>query len=493
MLFGLLLKSCKKSQSLFPCAALGRRLGPVGTQAVRCLSIVVYIGIGVAVFVVFESKGCPPGHTDAGSGTFDAGSGNAGSGNAGSGTSDAGSGVPDTGNEVHCTVPLSIVDGLYLSVVTISTVGYGDLGPHGVGMRCFTMVYVFFGCSYIFVMLSQFFAGVLERYRSFILSIIDKFDTTAKTVAADTTGDGRMDTKHAVSGRSSGLSGKGIDLSGDGQVDFIAPPAAVVFWLQELLPAFLLWISFQLASSGVFTVVEPGLDFFTAFYHCFITATTVGYGDVSITTDAARLWASAHILVSVSWLAALLGQIEASSSERKAQLQRLDLLTKPLDREQMLSLDKDGGGISCLEFVTGMLIMLGVELCGEPLKWDDVRPFIQKFDELDQRGEQINCITREDLEEYLKQYNGSRQANRKTAVQQGSVKQGSSSVAEAARAVLAHAPGASRLSRPAEPSASRSLTEASASRSLTRSRLQGSAALPRGQSLPRPAAGVTTI
>lgn len=30
-----------------------------------------------------------------------------------------------------------------------------------------------------------------------------------------------------------------------------------------------------------------------------------------------------------------------------------------------------------------MLQILGVELCGEPLHWDDVRPFIKRFEEMD--------------------------------------------------------------------------------------------------------------
>ena len=43
-----------------------------------------------------------------------------------------------------------------------------------------------------------------------------------------------------------------------------------------------------------------------------------------------------------------------------------------------------------------MLQLLGVELCGEPLHWDDVRPFILRFEEMDvsKRGR----ISREDLD-----------------------------------------------------------------------------------------------
>ena len=61
----------------------------------------------------------------------------------------------------------------------------------------------------------------------------------------------------------------------------------------------------QLASAAIYAALIPDLSFGTALYHCFVTASTVGYGDVAITTPEARLFACLHIVVSVShpWLA----------------------------------------------------------------------------------------------------------------------------------------------------------------------------------------------
>ena len=58
----------------------------------------------------------------------------------------------------------------------------------------------------------------------------------------------------------------------------------------------------QLASAAIYAALIPDLSFGTALYHCFVTASTVGYGDVAITTPEARLFACLHIVVSVSWL-----------------------------------------------------------------------------------------------------------------------------------------------------------------------------------------------
>ena len=104
---------------------------------------------------------------------------------------------------------------------------------------------------------------------------------------------------------------------------------------------------------------EPRLaraQFGTAFYHCIITATTVGYGDVAITTPASKLFACLHIVVSVSWLAALIGWIDKLGSNRKAQLKRAELVLKPPDLKAVMKMDHDNRGVDELEFVIGMLM-----------------------------------------------------------------------------------------------------------------------------------------
>ena len=79
----------------------------------------------------------------------------------------------------------------------------------------------------------------------------------------------------------------------------------------------------QLASAAIYAALIPDLSFGTALYHCFVTASTVGYGDVAITTPEARLFACLHIVVSVSWLAALLSSVDTLRKQRESQLQRV--------------------------------------------------------------------------------------------------------------------------------------------------------------------------
>merc|ERR550537_981906 len=102
---------------------------------------------------------------------------------------------------------------------------------------------------------------------------------------------------------------------------------------------------------------------------------------MTITKQSTRLLATIHIFLSTAWLLAILERVVILQSQRRRQLQQQEMMARALDIELIKSLDKDGGGVDKLEFVIGYLITLGVELCGEPLTWADVEPFIAKFGE----------------------------------------------------------------------------------------------------------------
>ena len=191
----------------------------------------------------------------------------------------------------HIGQGLDPVDAIYLTVVTISTVGYGDISPSTEGMRVFTCVYILFGSTYVFAQLANLFGGVLHAFSNLVKRGIDQFDRADKVASRGSFGDamvsGRSLAKTSCPGQM-GRGGKANDLNGDGHADFIEPPTALVYWAQELLPALLLLMLLQIASAGIFAHLLPEVSFATALYHCFITATTVGYGDVPITTRAAQ-------------------------------------------------------------------------------------------------------------------------------------------------------------------------------------------------------------
>lgn len=169
---------------------------------------------------------------------------------------------------------LTAIESIYFMVVTMSTVGYGDFSPEGPWLRVFCVIWIFVAIFIVFPALTGavvLFTGAWTKRGRKCLERI--FPPTL------------------------------VDVDGDGETDFKLPERhAAWFFAKNLLPATFMWLVIQLASALGFVGLEGrwidvnGWDFGSAFYHCVVTATTVGYGDMSIATDGGKMWACGHIL-----------------------------------------------------------------------------------------------------------------------------------------------------------------------------------------------------
>ena len=125
-----------------------------------------------------------------------------------------------------------------------------------------------------------------------------------------------------------------------------------------------------------------------------VTATTVGYGDQYIATDAGRLWASLHILLSVVMLAELFDSLNAVRTQREAmrrayaQMQArlspglVDQLlkrTKAFRKQDPLCKRNEthAGSVNLHEFVLSMLVDLKMAEAA------DIRNLVRQFRHFD--------------------------------------------------------------------------------------------------------------
>ena len=259
-----------------------------------------------------------------------------------------------------CTQSWTIIDGLYFSMVTMSTVGYGDLTPGDRWeARLFTCFFIIVGIAGPFLIISIELGRVLNKVEKLF---------------------------HRVMCRSKAIA---VDIDGDGDVDYVEPASAFIYYARGYLFWIVILMCINLTSAAIYTLTDPSMGYANALYHCWVTATTVGYGDIGMQTQAARAWSCVNIAVSVGALGALIGKAQELFDSRRKQLQRVMLLKKKLDRNLICSLDKDGSGVDKLEFVIGMLVKL------ELVQWNDVEPFIAQFDMLDVDGS--GRLTEEDL------------------------------------------------------------------------------------------------
>jgi hypothetical protein len=265
----------------------------------------------------------------------------------------------------------------------MSTVGYGDLTPSHDYCKVFTVFYILFGIAVVWVRVLTLVTQLIEAMRAYWARGVD----TVRATVSNTDQAASVDT---ASAQARTVSGK-VHVVQD----------ANVFWFKGLGFSMICIVATQLAFAGIFSYCEDEVSFGDALYHCMVTATTVGYGDISLTKQSSRLWASLHIILSVTWLAALIGNIDELRIQRRLELKRIELLQKPLDEERIRQLDKgDGQGVDKCEFVVGTLMMLGAEFGGRPLEWEDVQPFIQRFEAMDKDKDQT--LTVDDLVSSIK-------------------------------------------------------------------------------------------
>lgn len=181
----------------------------------------------------------------------------------------------------------------------------------------------------------------------------------------------------------------GIDIDGNGTDDFQVPREPLLYYSKNLLGPILAIVSIQCFFAAIFCAIE-GWDFGTAMYHCLVTATTVGYGDISIETDSGCMWAFVHIAISVSLLGTLIGDISDVRNQRLTALKKVELLKGSLNIELMKSLDRDGDGVDKFEFVIGMLDKL------EMIDMESVNVFVMLFESMD--ADKSGKLTKHDVE-----------------------------------------------------------------------------------------------
>ena len=144
-------------------------------------------------------------------------------------------------------------ESVYFLMVTASTVGYGDLHPSSTnsGSRIFTVLWIFVGICVVFSQLSrmiaELFIPLFRLSRALVVKVVG--------------------------------SRKAIDIDGDGVEDLVEPPHYIIYYSSGLVVPGTIVLIAQVGCAAIFHAIED-MSYGTALYHCLVTSTTVGYGDV---------------------------------------------------------------------------------------------------------------------------------------------------------------------------------------------------------------------
>ncbi|RWR89029.1 two pore potassium channel c-like protein isoform X3 [Cinnamomum micranthum f. kanehirae] len=249
-----------------------------------------------------------------------------------------------------------LVDALYFSVVTLCTIGYGDIVPDTTFTKIFTCLFILVGFGFIDILLHGLVTYVLDRQEAVLLSTMDHnwrnplFNTYIMDMKK-----GRMRIRMKV----------GLAL-------------AVVIGC--------------IVVAMVMAHVLEDLNWLDSFYLSVSSVTTVGYGDYAFKSTLGRIFATIWLLVSTLAVArAFLYLTELRIDKRNRKVAKW-VLQKKMTIGDLVAADLDNDGcISKAEYVIYKLKEMG------RIAEKDILQICNQFDGLDT----INCgkITLSDLME----------------------------------------------------------------------------------------------
>ncbi|MCD9559041.1 cAMP-dependent protein kinase catalytic subunit tpk3 [Datura stramonium] len=200
-----------------------------------------------------------------------------------------------------------IVDALYFCIVTMCTIGYGDITPDSTPTKLFSILFVLVGFGFIDILLSGMVSYVLDLQENYLLRSIKSGNShDARSYIIDVK-KGRMRIRMKVA------------LALGVVVLCIGIGVAVMHFVEKLG-----WVD--------------------AFYLSVMSVTTVGYGDAAFQSMTGRIFASIWLLVSTLAVArAFLYLAEARVDKRHRRMAKW-VLDQDMTVAQFLAADIDNNG-----------------------------------------------------------------------------------------------------------------------------------------------------
>jgi voltage-gated potassium channel Kch len=199
------------------------------------------------------------------------------------------------GNITRSEIEWTYGASLYYTIVSSTTVGYGDITPSTVGGRAYMEVFLMFSLALTGALIGVISAATLQNAKSlFFLIGYNIRKLLDKCFGRHTVGDN--ENEHSFEKKLHGME-----------------RVCYKFFTYRLVQGILFYIAiwaFILIGGVIFSAIE-GWSYQNAHWYCFITLTTIGYGDFVPKTPAGRALCCLYILGGIGLLAAFFGLIGA--------------------------------------------------------------------------------------------------------------------------------------------------------------------------------------
>ena len=315
----------------------------------------------------------------------------------------------------------NILNCVYFGMVTITTVGYGDMGPSSVPGRIFTSLYVMGGVGLIGVAIGIVGGYVMEQQEKITKEMLKKAQELALN-DQDSSSDSDDDEKGGAAKKAQlhmlamqkkfdkspagclyrfgkkwlkifmpvivvlGIGMAVMMTQETGEFLFVFLVFFVFFLLFKLVCFCFCFFSFSHFSSSnlnyfqdpqitlcegtpeedttlcLFANQTYGMTFVNAIYWGVVSGTTVGYGDISPSNDGTKIFCMFFLVFAVITTANALGTVGDALMEG-SDGQVMSILDKKLDAAFLMSIDMDGSGeVTEFEYLAAMVSSLMFDL-----------------------------------------------------------------------------------------------------------------------------------
>ncbi|KAK9074248.1 hypothetical protein SSX86_000006 [Deinandra increscens subsp. villosa] len=244
-----------------------------------------------------------------------------------------------TRRQISGTKTNNILDALYFTIVTMTSVGYGDLVPNSTLTILLACLFVVSGMLVVGLVLSKAAELLVEKQERLLVRALHLNETIGEAEILKKIRSKRVRNKCII----------------------------LVMLLLVLMAA----------GTGLLLWVED-LDFVHAFYCAIATLTGLGYIHTCFSTTGGRVFASVWILAGTVYVAQLLFTFALLYTERKQRSLVKWVLKRKTTVSDLEAADYDGDGIVvAAEFILYKLKEMG------KINQDDITPIMDEFETLD--------------------------------------------------------------------------------------------------------------
>lgn len=198
-----------------------------------------------------------------------------------------------------------ILDAVYLCIVTMTTVGYGDLVPNSTVSKLLACAFVFTGMALVGLILSKAADYLVEKQELLLVKALHIRQKVGNT-----------------------------EILKEAETNRVRYKCILVFVL----------LLFLIIVGTIFLITVEKLDLVDAFYCVCSTITTLGYGDKSFLTKSGRIFALFWILTSTVCLAQFFLYFAELNTERRRRELVKWVLTRKLTNVDLEAADFDDDG-----------------------------------------------------------------------------------------------------------------------------------------------------